>query len=61
MPDGRCTSTCHRSQQTTVRSWLGGTLGWRVAEIVTSGDRIVQETIGVDLLNTIDPARLLRL
>jgi hypothetical protein len=59
---GTARSTLNRAAEDLcqwIRSWLGGTLGWRVAEIVTSGNRIVQETIGVELLNTIDPARML--
>jgi hypothetical protein len=40
-------------------SWLGGTLGQEVGEIVAGGGRIVQETVGAELLNTMDPARLL--
>jgi hypothetical protein len=40
------------------QNWLGGTLGQKVSRIVASGGRIVQETIGVELLATIDPARL---
>jgi hypothetical protein len=41
------------------QTWLGGTLGQEVGEIVAGGGRIVQETIGVELLDTIDPVRLL--
>jgi hypothetical protein len=41
------------------QDWLGGTLGQEVGEIVADGSRIVQETIGMELLNTIDPVRLL--
>jgi hypothetical protein len=41
------------------QTWLGETPGQEVGEIVASGGRIVQETIGVELLNRIDPVRLL--
>jgi hypothetical protein len=40
------------------QNWLGGTLGQRISRIVASGGRIVQETIGVEMLSTIDPAWL---
>jgi len=39
--------------------WLGGTLGRDASEIVAGGGRVGQETIGVELLNTINPARRL--
>jgi Wadjet protein JetD, C-terminal len=41
------------------RDWLGGTLGRVAAEIIAGGGRIVQETVGVELLNTIDGTQLL--
>jgi hypothetical protein len=41
------------------QTWLGGGLGQDASEIVAGGGRIVQETIGVELLNTINPAGLL--
>jgi hypothetical protein len=44
-----------------LRGWLGGQLGERIAGIVADGGRIVQETIGVEFLATIDPAPLFRL
>jgi hypothetical protein len=42
------------------RDWLGGTLGRVAADIIADGGRIVQETIGVELLNSYDSARLLQ-
>ena len=41
------------------RDWLGGTLGRVAADIIADGGRIVQETVGVELLNKIEPAQLL--
>jgi hypothetical protein len=38
--------------------WLGGTLGLEISRLIADGGRIVQEAIGVELLNTIDPAPL---
>jgi hypothetical protein len=44
-----------------VRGWLGDQLGERIAGIVADRGRIVQETIGVEFLATVDPAPLFRL
>jgi hypothetical protein len=54
------TTTRHAADdlQEWIQQWLGGTLGQKIARIVADGGRIVQETIGVELLATIDPARL---
>ena len=40
------------------RDWLGGAIGRVAAETIADGGRIVQETVGVELLDTIDAARL---
>lgn len=41
------------------RDWFGGTLGRVTAEIIADGGRIVQETVGVELLNSVETDRLL--
>ncbi len=43
------------------QDWLGGTLGMEIARLIADGSRIVQETIGVELLATIDTAPLFAL
>lgn len=43
------------------QDWLGGTLGMEIARLVADGNRIVQETIGVELLATLDTAQLFAL
>lgn len=42
-----------------IREWLPGTLGGGVADLVAQGGRIVQETVGVEMVATRDPMRLL--
>lgn len=59
---GTIRSTANRAAeelQRWTRDWLGGTLGRVAGEIIADGGRIVQETVGVELLNTIDAAQLL--
>jgi hypothetical protein len=41
------------------RDWLGGELGPAAAEIISKGGRIVQETVGVELLESMDGGPLL--
>lgn len=44
------------------RGWLGGALGHQAAKIIVGGGRVVQETVGVELLSSMDdPARLFEL
>jgi Uncharacterized protein conserved in bacteria C-term(DUF2220) len=43
------------------QDWLGGTLGLKISRLIADGCRIVQETIGVELLATIDTALLFAL
>ncbi len=40
------------------QGWLGGTLGIEIARLIADGGRIVQETVGVELLATVDTAPL---
>lgn len=41
------------------REWLGGDLGRRTAGFIAEGQRIVQETVGVEHLASMDVARLM--
>jgi len=38
--------------------WLAGPLGKQIARLVADGVRIVQETVGVELIGTSDPGHL---
>jgi hypothetical protein len=40
------------------QEWLGGALGMEIARLISDGSRIVQETVGVELLSTVDTAPL---